>query len=221
MLTTKSLFRFIISGLFFALATSLSFTGVAAEMPKVAIHTNHGDITIELDAEKAPKTVANFLKYVNDGYYTDTIFHRVMSNFMIQGGGFTPKFERKATRASILNEADNGLSNVRGSIAMARTSDPHSASAQFFINVVDNNPLDHTSKTPRGYGYAVFGKVIKGMKVVDTIRAIPTGASGPFPMNVPKSAVIISGMTHLNKTSKTDAAANTPKASPAPASEGN
>ena len=159
-----------------------------------------------------------------------------MANFMIQGGGFTPTFERKETRTpaiteldcdgentrsavSLCNEADNGLSNVRGSIAMARTSDPHSASAQFFINVVDNKSLDHTSKTPRGYGYAVFGKVVKGMKVVDAIRNIPTGPGGPFPMNVPKSSAIILGMTYLNKptsvSGSTDASTTTPPTAPA------
>ncbi len=216
MLTTKTVIRLIATGLFFALFTAAQ----AVEKPKVKIQTNHGDIIIELDAEKAPKTVANFLQYVEDKFYTNTIFHRVMANFMIQGGGFTPTFERKETRAPVINEADNGLSNVRGSIAMARTSDPHSASAQFFINVVDNQSLDHTSKTPRGFGYAVFGKVVKGMNVVDTIRNIPTGPGGPFPMNVPKSSAIILGMTYMNKPAPV-AAPGTTDAPTAPALKGN
>ena len=218
MLTTKTVIRLITTGLFFALIT----TAQAGENPRVKIQTNHGDIVVELDQEKAPKTVANFLQYVEDKFYTNTIFHRVIANFMIQGGGFTPTFERKATRAPIINEAENGLSNVRGSIAMARTADPHSASAQFFINVVDNKSLDHTNKTPRGYGYAVFGKVVEGMKVVETIRNIPTGPGGPFPMNVPKSSAIILGMTYVNKPASvsdtTDASTNTPAA---PALKGN
>jgi len=216
MLTTKTVIRFIATGLFFALLA----TAQAVEKPKVKIQTNHGDIILELDSEKAPKTVANFLQYVEEKFYTNTIFHRVMANFMIQGGGFTPTFERKETRAPIMNEADNGLSNVRGSIAMARTTDPHSASAQFFINVVDNQSLDHTSKTPRGFGYAVFGKVIKGMNVVDTIRNIPTGPGGPFPMNVPKSSAIILGMTYMNKPAPVTAPSST-DTSTAPAPKGN
>lgn len=173
--------------------------GHAAEAPRVKIQTNLGDIVLELDPEKAPKTVANFLQYVEDGFYTNTMFHRVIDGFMIQGGGFTPRFERKPTRPPVLNEADNGLKNVRGSIAMARTSEPHSATAQFFINVADNGFLDHTNKTPRGWGYTVFGRVIKGMDVVDAIKNIPTGAGGPFPRDVPKSAAIILGATYLNK----------------------
>jgi len=233
MLTTKTVFRLIATGLFFALFA----TAQAAEKPRVKIQTNHGDIIVELDPEKAPKTVANFLQYVDDKFYTNTIFHRVMANFMIQGGGFTTTFERKETRApvtseincdgenirsavNLCNEADNGLSNVRGSIAMARTSDPHSASAQFFINVVDNQSLDHTSRTPRGFGYAVFGKVVKGMKIVDTIRNIPTGPGGPFPMNVPKSSAIILGMTYMNKPAPV-IAPGIPEAPTAPALQGN
>ena len=218
MLTTKTVIRLITTGVFFAIFAAAQ----AAENPRVKIQTNHGDIILELDSEKAPKTVDNFLQYVEDKFYTNTIFHRVMANFMIQGGGFTPTFERKDTRTPVANEADNGLSNVRGSISMARTSDPDSASAQFFINVVNNQSLDHTGKTPRGYGYAVFGKVVKGMNVVDTIRNIPTGPGGPFPMNVPKSSAIILGMTYMNKPaptpSSTDASTTTPGA---PALKGN
>ena len=188
--------RFFISILIFAFAISAH----SADNPIVKIQTNHGDIYVELYPEKAPKTVANFLSYVEEDFYTNTIFHRIMSNFMIQGGGFTTTFERKPTNPPVINEADNGLSNVRGSIAMARTFDPHSATAQFYINVVDNaHKLDHQNKTPRGWGYCVFGKVTKGMDVVDTIRNIPTGVGGPFQANVPKSSAIILGITHINK----------------------
>ena len=183
-----------------ALVFNLAVMAHAADNPIVKIQTNHGDIYVVLYPEKAPKTVANFLQYVDDKFYTNTIFHRVMSEFMIQGGGFSPTFERKPTKPPVVNEADNGLSNQRGTIAMARTFEPHSATAQFFINVVDNGyKLDHKSKTPRGYGYTVFGKVSKGMDVVDTIRNIPTGVGGPFQANVPKSSAIILGISHINK----------------------
>ena len=141
--------------------------------------------------------MANFLQYVDEGFYSNTLFHRVIDDFMIQGGGFTPQFERKETRAPIVNEADNGLKNLRGTLAMARTFEPHSATAQFFINVKDNDFLDHTAKTPRGWGYAVFGKVIKGMDVVDKIKVLPTGASGPFPQDVPTSPVIILNISRV------------------------
>lgn len=143
-------------------------------MKKVALTTNHGVITLELNEEKAPKTVANFIAYVNKGHYSGTIFHRVIKNFMIQGGGFASGLKQKDTDAPIENEAHNGLENVKGSIAMARTSDPHSASAQFFINTVDNDFLNFSAPTPSGWGYAVFGKVIEGMDVVDKIRAVRT-----------------------------------------------
>jgi cyclophilin family peptidyl-prolyl cis-trans isomerase len=174
-----------------------SLFSLAAENPQVKIQTNQGDIVVELYPQKAPKTVANFLQYVDDGFYTNTLFHRVIDGFMIQGGGFTPQFERKQTRAPVVNEADNGIKNKRGTIAMARTVEPHSATAQFFINVVDNSNLDFTSKTPRGWGYTVFGKVIQGMQVVDKIKAMPTGPGGPFPRDVPKTPVIILGISRL------------------------
>ncbi len=167
----------------------------AADHPRVKVDTNLGSFVIELYPEKAPKTVENFLQYVRDGFYDGTIFHRVIDGFMIQGGGFTPDFERKETRAPIVNEADNGLKNTRGTIAMARTMDPHSATAQFFINVKDNPFLDHTGKTPRGWGYAVFGKVVEGMDVVDRIRKVRTGPGGMFPKDVPQEPVIIEKMT--------------------------
>jgi peptidyl-prolyl cis-trans isomerase B (cyclophilin B) len=156
----------------------------------IKLNTNFGVITIELDHEKAPKTAENFEQYVRDGFYDGTIFHRVINGFMIQGGGMTPGMNEKTTRASIENEADNGLSNERGSIAMARTMDPHSASAQFFINVSNNTFLNHTAKSSDGWGYAVFGKVTEGMDVVDKIKETPTG-SGGYHQDVPVEDVIV------------------------------
>ena len=156
----------------------------------VKLHTNHGIITLELDAEKAPVTVANFLAYVESGHYNNTVFHRVIDGFMIQGGGFEPGMNQKPTGEQIKNEADNGLKNERGTIAMARTQAPHSATAQFFINVADNAFLNHTSPDLQGWGYCVFGKVSEGMDVVDAIRKIKTGSSG-FHQDVPKEDVII------------------------------
>jgi peptidyl-prolyl cis-trans isomerase B (cyclophilin B) len=152
----------------------------------ILMKTTKGNIKLELDAAKAPNTVANFLKYVESGHYTDTIFHRVISNFMIQGGGMTANMAQKKAPHTVQNEADNGLKNMRGSIAMARTSDPHSAGAQFFINVVDNVFLDFKSPTQQGWGYCVFGKVVEGMDVVDAIRAVPTGSG-----DVPKETITI------------------------------
>jgi peptidyl-prolyl cis-trans isomerase B (cyclophilin B) len=156
----------------------------------VILHTNQGDITIDLDAAKAPETVANFLQYVRDGHYDGTLFHRVIDGFMIQGGGMTAGMKQKATRAPVANEAANGLRNVRYSVAMARTSDPHSATAQFFINVSDNGFLDHTAPTAQGFGYCVFGKVVAGQDVVDRIKGVATGNSG-FHQNVPRDDVVI------------------------------
>ena len=156
----------------------------------VKLHTNHGVITLELDAEKAPVTVANFLAYVEAGHYDNTVFHRVIDGFMIQGGGFEPGMKQKPTGEQIKNEADNGLKNDRGTIAMARTQAPHSATAQFFINVADNAFLNHTSPDLQGWGYCVFGKVTEGMDVVDSIRKVKTGSSG-FHQDVPKEDVII------------------------------
>jgi cyclophilin family peptidyl-prolyl cis-trans isomerase len=170
----------------------------AGEQPRVLVETSLGNFELQLDPEKAPKTVANFLGYVNSGFYDGTIFHRVIDGFMIQGGGFTPEYERKTSNAPIINEADNGLKNLRGTIAMARTMDPHSATAQFFINVKDNDFLDHTSKSPRGWGYAVFGKVVKGMDVVDKIRQVKTGPGGVFPSDAPLEMVIIKRISVVN-----------------------
>ena len=156
----------------------------------VKLHTNFGTITIELDADKAPVTVENFLAYVEAGHYDNTIFHRVIDGFMIQGGGFEPGMKQKATREPIKNEADNGLKNQRGTIAMARTQAPHSASAQFFINVADNDFLDFKSPGGNGWGYCVFGKVVEGTDVVDRIKGVPTAKSG-FHENVPTTDVVI------------------------------
>jgi peptidyl-prolyl cis-trans isomerase B (cyclophilin B) len=156
----------------------------------VKLHTSLGVITLELDAAKAPVTVENFLQYVRDGHYDGTIFHRVIPNFMIQGGGFAPGMNQKPTRDQIENEAHNGLKNVRGTIAMARTSDPHSATAQFFINVVDSDFLDFKSPNGSGWGYCVFGKVVDGLDVVDAIKAVRTGRSG-FHQDVPVEDVVI------------------------------
>ena len=156
----------------------------------VKLNTNHGTIVLELDAAKAPNTVANFLQYAKDGFYDGTIFHRVINGFMIQGGGMEPGMQEKQTRASIQNEANNGLTNARGTIAMARTPDPHSASAQFFINVADNDFLNFRAETPDGWGYCVFGKVTDGMDVVDKIKGVDTGNKG-YHQDVPVEDVII------------------------------
>ena len=156
----------------------------------VKLHTNHGVITLELDADKAPVTVANFLAYVEAGHYDNTIFHRVIDGFMIQGGGFEPGMNQKPTGEQIKNEADNGLKNERGTIAMARTQAPHSATAQFFINVADNDCLNFRSPDLQGWGYCVFGRVTEGMDVVDSIRKVKTGSSG-FHQDVPKEDVVI------------------------------
>ena len=160
--------------------------------PTVEIKTNKGSIIVELNQEKAPNTVANFVKYANDGFYTGTVFHRVISGFMIQGGGLDKNLNEKETRAPIKNEADNGLANNIGTIAMARTNDPHSASSQFFINVANNAFLNHTEKSDRGWGYTVFGKVVKGMDVVDKIAKIPTDGG-----DVPTQTIMIESVTVL------------------------
>ncbi|MFY8054159.1 MAG: peptidylprolyl isomerase [Limnohabitans sp.] len=159
--------------------------------PQVELHIlDHGVITLELDAEKAPKTVENFLHYVNKGHYDKTIFHRVINNFMVQGGGFEPGMTQKPCDEPITNEANNGLKNDNYTVAMARTSDPHSATAQFFINVADNDFLNHKAPSMQGWGYAVFGKVVAGTDVVDKIRAVKTGRKG-FHDDVPKEDVVI------------------------------
>ncbi len=160
----------------------------------VRMETNKGTIVLELDAEKAPKTVENFIAYANDGHYDGTIFHRVIPGFMIQGGGFEPGMNQKGTKSPVDNEANNGLKNDVGTIAMARTNDPHSATAQFFINVKDNDFLNHTAETPQGWGYCVFGKVTEGMDVVQAIEKVATGNSG-FHQDVPVEDVVITKVT--------------------------
>jgi peptidyl-prolyl cis-trans isomerase B (cyclophilin B) len=160
----------------------------------ITLHTNFGDITLELFNDKAPVTAANFLQYCRDGHYNGTIFHRVIDGFMIQGGGYAPGFEEKDTRDSIKNEANNGVSNKVGTIAMARTMDPHSASAQFFINVADNTFLDFKSESMQGWGYCVFGQVTAGMEVVNKIKAVKTGRYGMH-QDVPKEDVVIENVT--------------------------
>jgi len=156
----------------------------------VKLHTNFGEITIELDADRAPESTANFLEYVKDGFYNNTIFHRVIDGFMIQGGGFEPGMKQKQTGAPVKNEATNGLKNENYTIAMARTSDPHSATAQFFINVSNNTFLNHTAPTSQGWGYAVFGRVVEGQDVVDRIRKVQTGSRGMH-QDVPVDDVVI------------------------------
>ena len=160
----------------------------------ITLHTTLGDITLELDAGKAPATVENFLGYAKDGFFDGTIFHRVIDNFMIQGGGMLEDMSQKPTKAPVKNEADNGLKNAKGTIAMARTNDPHSATAQFFINVSDNDFLNHKSPTPQGWGYAVFGKVVTGMEVVEKIKGVKTGRRG-YHDDVPVDAIIIQKVT--------------------------
>jgi len=191
-----------ILGLFFAVVLGCLPAAVfssdqnskGAGIVTVRMETNKGVITLELDGNKAPETVANFVEYAKAGFYDGTIFHRVIPGFMIQGGGFTADMKQKATRAPISNEANNGLKNVTGSIAMARTSDPHSATAQFFINVKDNGFLDHTAPTRQGWGYCVFGRVTDGMDVVHAIEKVPTGNRSGM-QDVPMSEVIINKVT--------------------------
>jgi cyclophilin family peptidyl-prolyl cis-trans isomerase len=159
--------------------------------PIVDVVTNQGNFSIQLDPGKAPKSVENFLAYVDANHYADTIFHRVISTFMVQGGGYDAKYERKPTRPPVENEAFNGLKNTRGTVAMARTGEPHSATAQFFVNVTDNAFLDHTAKDAQGWGYTVFGKVIDGMDVVDKIKGVKTGPAGPFQKDAPQQPIVI------------------------------
>jgi len=192
-----------IAALLFAAGLLLPAGAIAGESaPRVQLTTSLGPIVVELYPDKAPQTVANFLQYANDGFFNGTIFHRVIDGFMIQGGGFTADMEQKETREPIRNEADNGLKNTTGTVAMARTGDPHSATAQFFINVADNDFLDHTAPEESGWGYAVFGKVVEGMETVDKIRQTPTATRGPFegvpitPVVIEEAVVLGSGATN-------------------------
>lgn len=182
--------------IFFAFAmSSLPLTSAFAadrdSHPRVLLKTSEGNIVIELDRAKAPVSVDNFLSYVAKGFYDGTIFHRAIKGFMIQGGGYMENYQKKPTEEPIKNEADNGLRNSRGTVAMARTVDPNSATSQFFINTVDNPHLDFVSRTDSGWGYAVFGKVVEGMDVVDRIQDVSTSGAGPFPRDVPRKAVVI------------------------------
>lgn len=179
----------LIALVFFSPSTIAQVTEYKSQ--QIEIQTNLGNIVIQLNAEKAPKTVANFMRYVNAKGYDNTIFHRVIKDFMIQGGGFKSDFSKTPMYEPITNEADNGLKNLRGTIAMARTRDPHSATNQFFINTLDNTSLDYRSKTISGWGYTVFGKVISGTEVIDKIRAITTGSAGPFSSDVPTNTIMI------------------------------
>jgi peptidyl-prolyl cis-trans isomerase B (cyclophilin B) len=181
-----------------ALLLAVNSSAFAAN-PRVQMETTKGTVIIELYPDKAPKTVENFLRYVKEGKYDDTIFHRVIKRFMNQGGGFTADFTKVETYPPVTNEADNGLNNKRGTIAMARTGEPHSATNQFFINTVDNTFLDHTSKTPRGWGYCVFGTVVDGMDVMDRIARAATGAGGPFQQDVPKEQIVILKMSVIEE----------------------
>ncbi len=173
-------------------------TTAAGGDPVVRMATSLGNIDIELDPASAPATVKNFMKYVEDGFYDGLIFHRVIPGFMVQGGGMEPGMRQRDTRDPIENEADNGLKNDIGTIAMARTSDPHSASAQFFINVADNEFLNHTAKTPKGWGYAVFGRVVAGMDVVNAIAAVETGRVGPY-ADVPREDIVINSASVVSQ----------------------
>jgi cyclophilin family peptidyl-prolyl cis-trans isomerase len=186
------------------LATIAAEPPAKADHPRVRMTTSMGVIELELDAQRAPISVKNFLGYVDSGFYNGTIFHRTIPGFMIQGGGFMPGMKEKPTGAKITNEADNGLKNLAGTIAMARTSDPHSASAQFFINSVDNAFLDHRDKSMQGWGYSVFGKVAQGMDVVKKIEAVPTGNAGMF-QNVPVKDVVITKMEVIKDAAPTKA----------------
>ncbi len=179
-----------------AFAMTMASTGDAQKNPTVLLKTSMGDIKIELDAEKAPVSVENFLNYVKEGFYNGTIFHRVIEGFMIQGGGLTQGMDSKPTKPPIQNEAGNGLKNSRGTLAMARTSDVHSATGQFFINVADNAALDHQNTSPQGFGYAVFGRVTEGMEVVDRIKAVETTTKGHF-QDVPAKEVVIESVEIL------------------------
>lgn len=178
-------------GASFGVTAATSGTSMSNTAPTVKLQTTLGNVVIQLDKENAPLSTDNFLTYVKEGFYNGVIFHRVIPGFMAQGGGFDNAFVQKTTHSPIKNEANNGLKNKRGTIAMARTSDPNSATAQFFINLVDNGFLDYTSATQQGWGYAVFGQVVEGMDVVDAMAKVPTGRGGPFPTDVPQTTILI------------------------------
>lgn len=210
MIKPTSPFALAIGCLSLALSILAPQSLIAAEPnPQVRMVTNLGEMIIELDPVAAPQTVVNFLQYVSDGYYEGTIFHRVISGFMIQGGGFTLGFEKKQTREAIQNEADNLLKNDRFTIAMARTQAPHSATAQFFINTANNDFLNHRAKDIAGWGYAVFGRVVEGQDVADWIGKTPTGPAGPFAKDVPTNPIVIESVSLVQSGDSSDTEANT------------
>lgn len=182
-------------------ALTLAFQAQFAQAanPKVKVETSKGTMVFELYPDKAPETVANFLSYVNAGAYDGTIFHRVIKDFMNQGGGFTADYKKTDTRKPVKNEADNGLKNLEYTVAMARTGEPHSATNQFFINTADNDFLDHTGKSSRGWGYTVFGKVVEGQNIAGAISRVPTGQGGPFAKDVPRTPIIIEKITEIKE----------------------
>ncbi|MBT4837209.1 MAG: peptidyl-prolyl cis-trans isomerase [Methylococcales bacterium] len=192
---SKNICRFLLFSVLAVFNTSL----LANDNPQALIKTNRGDITIELYPNKAPKTVENFIRYINESYYNKTIFHRVISGFMIQGGGYTKNYSKKSTNPAIAIESNNGLTNSKGSIAMARTQNPHSATSQFFINLSNNDFLNYKSMSLRGWGYTVFGRVIKGMLTVEDIGKQRTGSGGPFMKDAPRKQVIIQSITLINQ----------------------
>jgi peptidyl-prolyl cis-trans isomerase B (cyclophilin B) len=200
MMSTKIYGKLAMLGLTMLALIAITGTSARAERrnPLVKLETSLGEITLELYPDKAPATVANFLQYVREGFYNGTVFHRVINGFMVQGGGLDANLNQKPTRAPIKNEADNGLANLPYTVAMARTSDPDSATAQFFINVADNKFLNHTGKNPQGWGYAVFGKVVGGREIVDQIKAVATGDREGF-QNVPLTPVVILKATLVEK----------------------
>jgi len=209
--TRLSLFILLVSGLF--------GSAVNAAGPKVVMSTTMGDIIIQLDQDRAPQSVANFLAYVDDGFYSETLFHRVIEGFMIQGGGFTTDYERKNTRKPVSNEAYNGLRNDKYTISMARTTAPHSATSQFFINSENNRNLNHSGTTQRGWGYAVFGKVVGGQEVVDAISRVSTGRGGPFSRDAPVKQVVILSVDREGAVAAQTSSANTAAAKTAASSE--
>ncbi|HTC27827.1 peptidylprolyl isomerase [Dyella sp.] len=209
----------------FLLATPLAFAQTAtpaanaatpaAANPMVVLHTSQGDITLELFADKAPKSVSNFLRYVHEGFYAGTVFHRVIPGYLIQGGLYTKDLQPRRTHSPVASEADNGLSNLRGTIAVARGGDPNSGTAQFFINLVDDRRLDYAgNQSGLTWGYAVFGKVVKGMDVVDKIAALPTHAQGPFSADVPNPPVVIDGANVVGEETPTAPSTGTSRKSP-------
>lgn len=209
------------SSVLLAQATKPAAAAPAAAHPQVVLHTSQGDITLELYPDKSPKSVANFLQYVRDGFYSGTVFHRAIPGYLVQGGLYTRDLQAKRTRSAIPSEADNGLSNLRGTVAVARGADPNSGTAQFFFNLVDNRRLDFVgNQSGLTWGYAVFGKVIKGMDVVDKMAALPTRGLGPFAGDVPNPLVVIDSANVVGEESAAPAQATPPANEPAKKANG-